>query len=437
MPENLIVPAAQANSPPTQAGGGKKPIPPDGPSFGESLDEQVKGLSQQEQEEETTSLEEVVDEAEEVVVEEAIAAPALQLKVLPVTIEVPESGDVSSTDVLDVGQAVLQYQGLSDEADGPIPQINTAQAQDSSGVNEGQNQSGAVSNGVDLNMKSVETSGLPQEAPKSEKNVLETLAKDNVSLEMFTKNDASVEKSSRDLLNGVEQNDSTQKPLDGKASLVQSTAVEAKAFSVASQGASQVEDDASQNAADQSRVGTPGKSSMTDPPVSTIPVNGTGVSAEGKILTSTDNELARLAEARNPEYVNQIRLGVERLSKSGETSLHIQLHPEELGRIGLRLTTGADGLHVSLTTDLATTGQLLESNLPKLIDALNNAGINVAGLDIGNLGQQDQQAAEFARQQPKAGRPIAGAPVQVAEDGSEAVLLTSVFGSGTRVDYLI
>jgi flagellar hook-length control protein FliK len=114
---------------------------------------------------------------------------------------------------------------------------------------------------------------------------------------------------------------------------------------------------------------------------------------EGAHLTTAASqtfEPARLAEAQNKEMVWQISQNVESMLKSRQTTLRLQLYPEELGRIDLRLTTGSAGMGVSLIAQQASTGQLLESQVATLRQALDQAGIHLAHLSVG---QQQSQAS--------------------------------------------
>jgi flagellar hook-length control protein FliK len=151
------------------------------------------------------------------------------------------------------------------------------------------------------------------------------------------------------------------------------------------------------------------------------------------------NELARLSEARPNSplpMVTQIQQGVETLTKSGQTSLRLQLYPEALGRVDLRLTSGADGVRVSLTADLSATGNLLERHAQELRQALSDSGLTVAGLSIGfNLGQGKSSTA-FEWQPPVSGRSSSSGLATVLEPDLDLVAPANTLDLG-RVDYRI
>lgn len=94
-------------------------------------------------------------------------------------------------------------------------------------------------------------------------------------------------------------------------------------------------------------------------------------------------EPARLAEAHRPEIVQQVARELEVLGKSGQTSLRIQLYPEQLGRIDVRLVSKADGVQIVMHAENASTASLLERDLNFLRESLVQAGINLSGLTVG------------------------------------------------------
>lgn len=104
-------------------------------------------------------------------------------------------------------------------------------------------------------------------------------------------------------------------------------------------------------------------------------------------LDAQVKEPARLAEAQTPEMINQIAKSIDLLSRSDGQSLRIQLQPENLGKIEIRLTSRADGVSVTLNTDIPLTGSLLERNLSELRTSLADAGVNLASLSV-NSGQK-------------------------------------------------
>ena len=102
------------------------------------------------------------------------------------------------------------------------------------------------------------------------------------------------------------------------------------------------------------------------------------------------NEPARLAEAQTTEILRQISRQVAGSSGTGSQSIRIQLHPDDLGQIDLRITTGSLGTHVTLIADQSSTGKLLETHIDQLKQTLADAGIQMANVHVGQ--QSDQRS---------------------------------------------
>ncbi len=98
--------------------------------------------------------------------------------------------------------------------------------------------------------------------------------------------------------------------------------------------------------------------------------------------TAKPIEPARLAEAHRPEIVQQVARELEIFGKSGQTSLRIQLYPEQLGRIDVRLISNADGVQIVIRADNPSTASLLERDLNFLRESLVQAGVNLSGLTV-------------------------------------------------------
>ena len=113
------------------------------------------------------------------------------------------------------------------------------------------------------------------------------------------------------------------------------------------------------------------------PPVSSG-LEKTGLTEANKAV-----EPARLAEARAPELMSQILDGLETLVKNKNVMMRLQLYPDELGHIELKVVSNSQGLGVYLRADQIATQQLLESQLSVLRQTLNSAGLNPAQIDIG------------------------------------------------------
>ena len=117
------------------------------------------------------------------------------------------------------------------------------------------------------------------------------------------------------------------------------------------------------------------------------------------VQTSTQiSELARLAEAPKNEVINQVANQVDQMVKTNRSFLRIQLNPEELGHIDLRIVTTKDGISVTMVTEKASTQQVLKSDMDALRQNIEQAGIQLSNLNI-NQGQNSNKQQLFEQRQ--------------------------------------
>lgn len=124
-------------------------------------------------------------------------------------------------------------------------------------------------------------------------------------------------------------------------------------------------------------------------------------------VTAKPIEPARLAEAHRPEIVQQVARELEIFGKSGQTSLRIQLYPEQLGHIDVRLVSKSDGVQIVIHADQASTAFLLQRDLNFLRESLVQAGVNLSGLTVGHGQPQtgsDLSQSQFYPPNPRDGR---------------------------------
>ncbi len=103
-------------------------------------------------------------------------------------------------------------------------------------------------------------------------------------------------------------------------------------------------------------------------------------------------------ETRPVQLSQHLGEEVARAAAAGKSSIHIQIQPENMGRINVRLISNSDGMQVILTTESAATGKLLETNLNQLQKSLSEAGLTVSGLSVNSQGQQGQFSNSFQEQ---------------------------------------
>jgi flagellar hook-length control protein FliK len=148
-------------------------------------------------------------------------------------------------------------------------------------------------------------------------------------------------------------------------------------------------------------------------------------------------EPARLAEAQPNEVLHQVHSAIEQAAESAPTQVRLRLQPESLGGIELHIARHADGLHVSLQAESGSTARLLDSHLNDLRTSLADAGIQLAGLNVGHGQPQAHHGAPQGQAGARAGNPAghepALPPAEVMTQGGPAPNSYSA----TAIDYRI
>jgi len=140
-----------------------------------------------------------------------------------------------------------------------------------------------------------------------------------------------------------------------------------------------------------------GANAQAAPPES--PEGTTGVAASAAVQTATQiSEPARLAEAPKNEVINQVANQIDQMVKTNRSSVRLQLYPEELGHIDLRIVTTKDGISVTMLTEKASTQQVLKSDMDVLKQNIEQAGIQLTNLNI-NQGQNSNRQQAFEHRQ--------------------------------------
>jgi len=102
----------------------------------------------------------------------------------------------------------------------------------------------------------------------------------------------------------------------------------------------------------------------------------------------TDN----LVQPKTLPMIQKISHEVTELARENGKSLRIQIHPENLGKIDLKLMSNSDGLKVVMTTEIPATAKLLETHMDQLQRSLADAGLSLSGMSVNSQGAQGQSA---------------------------------------------
>jgi flagellar hook-length control protein FliK len=146
--------------------------------------------------------------------------------------------------------------------------------------------------------------------------------------------------------------------------------------------------------------------------------------ARPALPTATPVPLARAAEA--VEHVLRVAT-----SRGGVTHARIALRPAELGSIDVHIRSTAEGLVARIVAHTAQTVQTLEHAANDLRQSLEEQGLNLKSLDIGQPGEREagRAGADARGHAPETDE-------SVAIDGEDTTTETLRLPSGVLVDVL-
>jgi len=112
-----------------------------------------------------------------------------------------------------------------------------------------------------------------------------------------------------------------------------------------------------------------------------IPTNSNERFANGQVQESLRNSV-----------LNQITEHASLIITDDKSEMVLQLYPENLGKLSLRVATEGEAMIAKLTTESMQVKQMIEANLSQLKEALANQGIHVQSfsVSVGDNGSQQQ-----------------------------------------------
>jgi flagellar hook-length control protein FliK len=108
-----------------------------------------------------------------------------------------------------------------------------------------------------------------------------------------------------------------------------------------------------------------------------------------------------------PVRADHVRAMLRVLEHRGQVQAQLTLHPAELGGVEVRLRQTAHGLMATVTADRADSAHVLQQAGAELRRALEAQGVQVAGLDIGMAGE-NQDAANARANERRAESALSG-----------------------------
>jgi flagellar hook-length control protein FliK len=125
-----------------------------------------------------------------------------------------------------------------------------------------------------------------------------------------------------------------------------------------------------------------------DAEISTQPAADPAVSAQATMASAgTDGGILSTAGVPMQEMIDSIRATVEIAARQGVARARIELQPQDLGHISIRLTQTAEGLRARVTADTPAGAQALAQGRSELRQSLSSLGVSLLRLDVDSFGQ--------------------------------------------------
>jgi flagellar hook-length control protein FliK len=116
------------------------------------------------------------------------------------------------------------------------------------------------------------------------------------------------------------------------------------------------------------------------------------------------------------EVIDAIRATVALAARQGVAQARIELQPQELGQISIRLSQTSAGLSARVSADTAAGAQALTQGGSELRQSLSSLGVSLLRLDIGSSGQSDARG-QGERSSGRPGATGTSTPTTTTEEG--------------------
>jgi flagellar hook-length control protein FliK len=117
---------------------------------------------------------------------------------------------------------------------------------------------------------------------------------------------------------------------------------------------------------------------------------------------------------QDPEFSGELTARMKLLVRDGIREARLQLHPAELGRLQVTISTDGDQARVSFIAETVAARDAIEQSLPRLREMLEQNGLQLAQSDVGQQGMAQDRAS------PGEEAVVAADAGQPAEQDSEA-----------------
>jgi flagellar hook-length control protein FliK len=154
----------------------------------------------------------------------------------------------------------------------------------------------------------------------------------------------------------------------------------------------------------------------------------------GGLYALASAKAENLIQPKTLPMIREISQEVANLVREQGQSMRIQVHPENMGKIDLRLISNSDGLRVIMTAEVPATAKLLEAHMDQLQRSLAESGLSLSGMSVNSQGAQGQPNNQ-ALNQPNQGQVKISRSIFLEESDSKTPVPVLVSSSG--LDYRV
>ncbi|MFK8043453.1 flagellar hook-length control protein FliK [Congregibacter sp.] len=130
------------------------------------------------------------------------------------------------------------------------------------------------------------------------------------------------------------------------------------------------------------------------------------------------------------EFPGELTARMKTLVRDGVREARLQLHPAELGRLQVTVTTEGDQTKVAFTAETSAARDAIEQSLPRLREMLEQSGLQLANADVGEQGLQDEAGQGQANA-------IGDSEGMTEIDEPDSSVLVASTGTSSRIDTYI
>lgn len=142
--------------------------------------------------------------------------------------------------------------------------------------------------------------------------------------------------------------------------------------------------------------------------------------------TTATQQTAQTSEPEEPTPLEQLKVQIDKGVKAGSDTINVQLRPEGLGRVEIKLEVQDGSVKATVTADKPETLQMMKSDAGGLQQALHDAGLNTdtAALSFQLRGETQQQQRQTGQNSGRSTRRIQDIALS-ADDGAATLSLTA------------